>query len=110
LLPASPAPVLEVAEPGPPVQVTSPEEAADLLDDFLLALLDFPGWSDPESWLWNDVAAALPDELYERIDQYIERALQESKKAGGNFRWPCPIFASSRPGPDFPVQVLTWWL
>ena len=71
LLPASPAPVPEVAEPGPPVQVTSPEEAADLLDEFLITLLELPGDT------WPDLAAALPDELYDRIDQYIERCLQE---------------------------------
>jgi len=27
---------------------------------------------------WMDVAAALPDALYERIDRYIEQSLQES--------------------------------
>jgi hypothetical protein len=70
----SPAPILEVAEPGPLVQVTSPEEAADLLDNFLIALLDLSG----DEWdAWMDVAAALPDELYDRIDHYIERCLQE---------------------------------
>ena len=70
----SPAPVPD-AEPGPPVQVTSPEEAADLLDELLITLLDLSG----DEWdAWMDVAAALPDELYDRIDQYIERRLQES--------------------------------
>jgi len=43
-----------------------------LLDDFLIALLDLPGWSDPGSWLWNDVAAVLPDELFDRIDRWME--------------------------------------
>ena len=62
----------EVAEPGPPVQATSPEEAADLLDEFLITLLELPGDA------WPDLAAALPDQLYDRIDQYIERCLQES--------------------------------
>src|SRR6516162_3227825 len=54
-VPQKPAPVAPAERPG---------EAADLLDDFLIALLDLPGWSDPESWLWNDVAAVVPDELY----------------------------------------------
>jgi hypothetical protein len=48
------------------------DEAGELLDDFMIALLDLPGWSDPESWLWNDVAAALPDELFDRIDRWME--------------------------------------
>jgi hypothetical protein len=68
----SPAPVPEVAEPAPPVSAERLEEAAELLDDLLLGLFDLPGDA------WPDLAAALPDELYDRIDQYIERCLQES--------------------------------
>jgi hypothetical protein len=43
----------------------------------LIALLDLPGWSDPKSWLWDDVAAALPDEIYDRVDHYLETLLSD---------------------------------
>jgi hypothetical protein len=42
------------------------DEAADLLDDFLLAILDLPGDT------WADLAAALPDEVLDRIDRWKE--------------------------------------
>jgi hypothetical protein len=48
------------------------DDTEELLDDLLLALFDLPGDA------WPDLAAALTDELYNRIDQYIERCLQES--------------------------------
>jgi hypothetical protein len=51
------------------------DEAAELLDDLLIALLDLPGWSDTAPALWTDVALALPNELFERIDQYLEARL-----------------------------------
>jgi len=38
-------------------------------DDFLIALLDLPGD------FWPDLAIALPDKLYDRINQYLERRL-----------------------------------
>jgi hypothetical protein len=44
-----------------------PDEAAELLDDFLIALLELPGDA------WPDLAAALPDELYDRIDRWLLR-------------------------------------
>jgi hypothetical protein len=40
-----------------------------LLDDFLIALLDSPGDT------WPDIAAALPEELFDRIDRYLEARL-----------------------------------
>jgi len=40
-----------------------------LLDDFLIALLDLPGDT------WPDLAAALPNELFDRIDRYLEARL-----------------------------------
>jgi hypothetical protein len=46
-----------------------PDEAVELLDDFLIALLDLPGDA------WPDIAVALPDELYGRIDHYLEARL-----------------------------------
>jgi hypothetical protein len=33
------------------------------------ALLNQPGWSDTAPALWTDVAAPLPDELFDRIDR-----------------------------------------
>jgi len=68
----STASLSEPQKPAPIAPADSPGEAADLLDDFLIALLDLPGWSDPGSWLWNDVAAVLPDELFDRIDRWME--------------------------------------
>jgi hypothetical protein len=91
-------------KPGPVASEDGPEEAAELLDDFLITLLELPGDTRP------DLAAALPDELYDRIDQYIERCLRNPKN-GRQFSTAPLIFA---PPPDlaqiFPVQVLTWWL
>jgi hypothetical protein len=62
----SPAPVPEPRKPGPVAPAERPDEVVELLDDFLIALLDLPGEA------WPDLAAALPDELYHRIDQYLE--------------------------------------
>jgi hypothetical protein len=44
----------------------SADEAAELLDDFLIALLELPGDA------WPDLMVALPDELFNRIDRHIE--------------------------------------
>ena len=68
----APAPIPQAQKPAPAASAERPEEATELLDDLLLALFDLPGDA------WPDLAAALPDELYDRIDQYIERCLQES--------------------------------
>jgi hypothetical protein len=68
----APASISQAQTPAPVASAERPEEAAELLDDLLLALFDLPGDA------WPDLAAALPDELYDRIDQYIERCLQES--------------------------------
>jgi hypothetical protein len=68
----SPAPVPQAQKPALAVSAERLEEAAELLDDLLLGLFDLPGEA------WPDLAAALPDELYDRIDQYIEKCLQES--------------------------------
>jgi hypothetical protein len=43
----------------------------ELLDDLLGALLDLPGDG------WSDLAAAFPDELFDRLDRYIESRLFE---------------------------------
>ena len=42
------------------------DEAADLLDDFLVTLLEMPGDA------WPDLAAVLPDEICDRIDRCME--------------------------------------
>jgi len=55
------------AAPVPPA--AGPDGANELLDDFLIALLDSPGDT------WPDLAAALPDELFDRIDRYLEARL-----------------------------------
>ena len=62
----SPAPVLEHQKPAPFAPGESPDETAQLLDDLLMALLDLP--SDG----WIDLVEALPDELFDRIDRYLE--------------------------------------
>jgi hypothetical protein len=68
LLPGAISPTLidPVARPAPVAPAERPADAADLLDDFLLALLDLPGDA------WPDLAAALPDEVFERIDRWME--------------------------------------
>jgi hypothetical protein len=59
----------EPQKPAPVAPAESPDEAGDLLDDFLIALLDLPGDA------WPDLAAALPDDLYDRIDRYLKACL-----------------------------------
>ena len=68
----SPVPILLAQKPAPGSQAARPDDTSELLDDFLLALFDLPGDA------WPDLAAALPDELYDRIDRYIEKRLGES--------------------------------
>jgi hypothetical protein len=43
-----------------------PDKVASLLDDLLIALLDLPGDA------WPDLAAALPDELFKRLDRWMD--------------------------------------
>ena len=71
VLPFSPAPVPEPQKPAPAAPAARPSQAAELLDDFLLALLDLPGDA------WPDIAAALPDEIFGRIDRYLEKWLAD---------------------------------
>jgi hypothetical protein len=49
--------------------------AQDLLEDFVGVLLLAPGLSEGSDSLWEDVASALPDDLYERLDGWLESAL-----------------------------------
>ena len=67
-MPASKDPAPKLAPVAP---AESPDETADLLDDFLIALLGLPGDA------WPDIAATLPDEVFEGIDRYLERRLAE---------------------------------
>ena len=46
-----------------------PDDTEELLDDLLIALLELPGDA------WSDITLALPDQLYERIDQYLDAHL-----------------------------------
>jgi hypothetical protein len=48
-------------------------EAQDLLEDLVSMLLDAPGLSEGSSSLWNDVALAMPDELYDRLDAWVDK-------------------------------------
>lgn len=62
----SPPPISPVEKPVPVAPAECPDEAAELLDDFLIALLDLPGDA------WSDIAVAIPDELYDRIVRWFE--------------------------------------
>src|SRR5215831_8336200 len=74
LLPAgiSPLQVSPAAKPSPAASATDEEAeaAAQLFDDFLVFALC-------ESDLWDVVAPALPDELFERIDRRIQVLCEE---------------------------------
>jgi hypothetical protein len=71
----SPAPVSEPQKPAAVAPAESADEAAELLDDFLIALLDLPSRSVGAPCLWTDIALALPDGLFDRIDHYLEARL-----------------------------------
>jgi hypothetical protein len=63
----SPASIDDAAlQLAPVAPAESPDEVAELLDDFLIALLDLPGDA------WPDLVVALPDELFDRVDRYLE--------------------------------------
>jgi hypothetical protein len=62
----SPVPLAEPQKSARVAPAESPDEAADLLDDFLIALLDLP------SDVWPDLAVALPDDVFDRIDRWME--------------------------------------
>jgi hypothetical protein len=65
----SPAAVSLDQKAAPVPSAASSDGANELLDDFLIALLDLPGDT------WPGLAAALPDELFDRIDRYLEARL-----------------------------------
>jgi hypothetical protein len=62
----APAPIPEPQKPAALASAEGLEEAAELLDDFLIALLDLLGDT------WPEIAAALPDEVFDRIDRWME--------------------------------------
>jgi hypothetical protein len=62
----SPAPISEPQKAAAVEPAERPDEAGELLDDFLIALLELPGAA------WPNLAVALPDEVFDRIDQYLE--------------------------------------
>ena len=66
----SPAPVDEPQKPLVSLAQGS-DEAADLLDDLLIALLDLPGDG------WSDIMLAVPDEIFDRCERYLETWLSE---------------------------------
>jgi hypothetical protein len=65
----SPAPIDPAPKPAPVAPAESIGEAEELLDDLLIALLELPGDA------WPDLAAALPDEVFERLDRWLEARL-----------------------------------
>jgi len=66
----SAVPIPEAEETTLVAPAESPDDdTAALLDDLLIALLELPGDA------WSDIAVALPDELYDRIDYYVEARL-----------------------------------
>ena len=62
----SSVPVSEAREPAPVALTERDHEAEDLLGGLLVALLDLLGDG------WADLVAGLPDELYDRIDRWME--------------------------------------
>jgi hypothetical protein len=59
------SPASEAEEPAHIAPAKPLDEAAELLKDFLIALIGLPGDA------WPDIAIALPDEVYDRIDRYL---------------------------------------
>jgi hypothetical protein len=50
---------------APVARADPSDEVAELLDDFLIALFEVPG-------AWPDLAVALPEELYDRVDRWMD--------------------------------------
>jgi hypothetical protein len=72
------APEPQAAADGPRAQAApeSPSEAEVLLEELLAVLLDAPSPFDDEGedeGLWSVVADELPDELYARLDSWLEQ-------------------------------------
>jgi hypothetical protein len=61
-----------------------PDDAAGLLDDLMIALLDLPGEE------WFDLADRLPGALVERVCDYIERAPAIMIGCGSTSCWALP--------------------
>jgi hypothetical protein len=64
-----------ISEPqnaAPAASADSAEDVAGLLDEFLCALIDLPGEA------YGDIMTAIPEPLYDRLDCYIEKLLEEA--------------------------------
>jgi len=71
------------------VPPAAPGEAEELLGDLLRALLDLPSLSnadDPRDSRWGDIAAKLPDELFERLDRWMETRSADAEVGLGRWR------------------------
>jgi hypothetical protein len=69
-------------EDEPAVNSAASEDAGngaqDMLEDFMIALLELPGRNPGASCLWHDIIDVLPDELFERLDAWLEKSLRTS--------------------------------
>jgi hypothetical protein len=72
-LPPGAIPPTPIDEPQDEAPAASADSAAELLGDFLVALVELPGDG------WPDLAAALPDEIFDRLDRYLETLLSEGR-------------------------------
>ena len=63
------------ADPGPPAE-DADHSAQEVLEDFMAALLDLPGRNPGNTCLWHDIADVLPDAVFERIQGWLEKALE----------------------------------
>jgi hypothetical protein len=68
-----PAAISEPPDAAPAASTDGAEDVDELLGDLLVALVELPGDG------WPDLAAALPDELFDRLDRYLETLLSEGR-------------------------------
>jgi hypothetical protein len=68
-----PAAISEPPDSAPAASTDGAEDVAELLGDLLVALVELPGDG------WPDLAATLPDELFDRLDRYLETLLSEGR-------------------------------
>jgi hypothetical protein len=68
---SSPAPIDRAKEPVPVSSAARPDEAAELLRDLVIAVADLP----------DDVFAALPDEVVDRLVRYVDGSAEKPASA-----------------------------